>query len=140
MLDELRRTSVGGDRDPPRVLLDVAVPSGATSCAARASSAGSCATTEPLAAHPLLELVGRPAGDDLPLSTTAIESVSLSASSRYWVVSSTVAPARTCSSMTSHRLCRLRGSSPVVGSSRKITGGCATSAPARSRRRRIPPE
>ena len=35
---------------------------------------------------------------------------------------------------------RLRGSSPVVGSSRKMTGGLATSAAARSSRRRMPPE
>ena len=35
---------------------------------------------------------------------------------------------------------RLWGSRPVVGSSRKSTGGRATSAAARSRRRRMPPE
>ena len=35
---------------------------------------------------------------------------------------------------------RLRGSRPVVGSSRNSTGGCATRAAARSRRRRMPPE
>ena len=35
---------------------------------------------------------------------------------------------------------RLRGSSPVVGSSRKITRGEPTSVIARSSRRRIPPE
>ena len=42
--------------------------------------------------------------------------------------------------MTSHITSRLRGSRPVVGSSRKITDGCATRLAARSRRRRIPPE
>ena len=40
---------------------------------------------------------------------------------------------------TSHSPSRLRGSSPVVGSSRKSTCGLVTSAPARSMRRRIPP-
>ena len=42
--------------------------------------------------------------------------------------------------MPSHIWRRLRGSSPVVGSSRKITRGEPTSVMARSRRRRIPPE
>ena len=42
--------------------------------------------------------------------------------------------------MSSHIWRRLRGSSPVVGSSRKITRGEPISVIARSRRRRIPPE
>ena len=42
--------------------------------------------------------------------------------------------------MATQRACRLWGSRPVVGSSRKRTGGLATSAAARSRRRRMPPE
>ena len=42
--------------------------------------------------------------------------------------------------MTAHNSVRLRGSNPVVGSSRKRTGASATRAPARSRRRRMPPE
>jgi hypothetical protein len=42
--------------------------------------------------------------------------------------------------MISHMVRLLRGSSPVVGSSRKITLGLPTSVIARSRRRRIPPE
>ena len=63
-----------------------------------------------------------------------------SASSRYWVVSSTVVPPPTSCSMTSHRSLRLCGSRPVVGSSRKSTVGRATRAAARSRRRRMPPE
>ena len=75
-----------------------------------------------------------------PWSITAISSASRSASSRYWVVRSTVRPSRTSSSITSHNDRRLRGSSPVVGSSRNRTGGRATSASARSSRRRIPPE
>ncbi len=75
-----------------------------------------------------------------PWSITAIRSARRSASSRYWVVSSTVVPSATRPSIVSQRPMRLRGSSPVVGSSRKRTGGRATSAAARSRRRRIPPE
>jgi hypothetical protein len=51
-----------------------------------------------------------------------------------------VLPPRTSSRITSHMSLRLRGSSPVVGSSRNITGGEAMSAPARSSRRRMPPE
>src|SRR5690606_29619985 len=76
----------------------------------------------------------------LPWSMTAMASASRSASSMYWVVSSRVVPPATSSSMTSHRSSRARGSSPVVGSSRNSTGGLATSAPARSSLRRMPPE
>ena len=68
---------------------------------------------------------------------TAIRSASRSASSRYWVVSSTVVPSATSASIASQSAMRLRRSRPVVGSSRKSTGGRATSAAARSRRRRI---
>ncbi len=75
-----------------------------------------------------------------PWSITAIVSARRSASSRYCVVRRTVVPSSTRFSMTSHRLRRLRGSRPVVGSSRNRTGGLATSAAARSRRRRMPPE
>ena len=42
--------------------------------------------------------------------------------------------------MISHMVSRLRGSKPVVGSSRKITRGWPTRVIARSSRRRIPPE
>jgi len=69
-----------------------------------------------------------------------MRSASRSASSRYWVVSSTVVPSETRSSIISHSAMRLRGSRPVVGSSRKRIEGFATSASARSRRRRMPPE
>ena len=51
-----------------------------------------------------------------------------------------VAPPATSSRMIPHIRTRLVGSRPVVGSSRKSTGGCVTSPAARSRRRRIPPE
>ena len=71
---------------------------------------------------------------------TAIWSARLSASSRYCVVSRSVVPSLRISRIISHRLRRLRGSSPEVGSSRNITFGRATSDAARSRRRRMPPE
>ena len=47
-----------------------------------------------------------------PWSMTAMRSASRSASSRYWVVSSTVVPSATSSSIVSHRSTRLRGSRP----------------------------
>ena len=75
-----------------------------------------------------------------PWSMTAMRSASRSASSRYWVVRRTVVPSATSASIVSHSSSRLRGSRPVVGSSRKSTGGRATSAAARSSRRRMPPE
>ena len=49
-------------------------------------------------------------------------------------------PVSTRSRITFHNSPRLRGSSPVVGSSRNRTGGSASRAPARSMRRLIPPE
>src|SRR6266511_200101 len=75
-----------------------------------------------------------------PWSMTTMSSASRSASSMYCVVSSTVDPPWTSSWMVPHIWTRLRGSSPVVGSSRNRTSGLATSAAARSRRRRMPPE
>ena len=75
-----------------------------------------------------------------PWCKIAIRSASCSASSRYCVVSSTVVP-RPASCLT--LLCTSRrdsGSSPVVGSSRKITGGFPMRLMAMSRRRRMPPE
>ena len=83
---------------------------------------------------------GVPSAMTRPWSTTMMFRARRSASSRYWVVSSTVVPRATRFSITPQRSCLLWGSSPVVGSSRKRTGGRATSAAARSRRRRMPPE
>ena len=71
---------------------------------------------------------------------TATRSASWSASSRYWVVRSTVQPSATSSRMVSHICPRVRGSRPVVGSSRKISGGRLIRLAARSSRRRMPPE
>ncbi len=75
-----------------------------------------------------------------PWSTTTMRCASASASSRYCVVNSTVTPSPSNSRMASHTRWRLVGSSPVVGSSRKSTGGRVMSDAARSRRRRMPPE
>jgi predicted ATPase/DNA-binding SARP family transcriptional activator len=74
-----------------------------------------------------------------PLST-AIRSAGWSASSRYWVVGKMVTPSSTKPRIACHMPRRLRGSRPVAGSSRKITGGLATSVIARSSRRFMPPE
>ena len=83
---------------------------------------------------------GVPSAITSPRSTTAMRSHSRSASSRYWVVRRTDVPSATRLSISSQRPSRLRGSRPVVGSSRNSTGGRATSAPARSSRLRMPPE
>ena len=70
----------------------------------------------------------------------AIRSASCSASSRYWVVSSTVVPPSASSFTVCHTSMRACGSRPVVGSSRKITGGSPIRLIAMSSRRRMPPE
>jgi len=75
-----------------------------------------------------------------PWSITAMWPARWSASSMYWVVSSSVVPSATSSRITAHSPLRLRGSRPVVGSSRNSTGGWPTRLAARSRRRRMPPE
>ena len=75
-----------------------------------------------------------------PWSMTAIRSASWSASSRYCVVSRMVLPCSTSSRIVVHIWPRVRGSRPVVGSSRKISGGRVIRLAARSSRRRMPPE
>src|SRR5262245_12637425 len=70
----------------------------------------------------------------------AIRSASCSAASRYCVVNSTVVPCPASSLTLFHTSTRAWGSSPVVGSSRKITGGFPMRLMAMSRRRRMPPE
>ncbi len=60
----------------------------------------------------------RPPAMTLPWSITVSSSASCSASSMYWVVSSTVAPSATILRTSSHTSLRVRGSRPVVGSSR----------------------
>ena len=75
-----------------------------------------------------------------PVSRTMMLSARCSASSMYWVVSSTVVPSDTRSWMNCQRSLRVRGSSPVVGSSRNSTGGRPMRLAARSSRRLMPPE
>ncbi len=68
---------------------------------------------------------GVPSAMTRPRSTTAICAASRSASSRYWVVSSTVVPSATSSRIVAQSALRLGRSRPVVGSSRNSTGGSA---------------
>ena len=116
-------------------------PSTYGSRAARAPGCGAARVTvsraPPVAAFSSADV---PSAITVPWSMTTMRSASSSASSRYWVVSSRVAPSATSSRITSHMRSRLVGSSPVVGSSRNSTGGRVTRPAARSRRRRIPPE
>ena len=87
-----------------------------------------------------LSSAGVPSATIRPPSRTATRWASWSASSRYCVVSRTVTPSATSPRTMSHIARRLRGSRPVVGSSRKITGGSPISVMARSSLRRMPPE
>ena len=68
---------------------------------------------------------GVPSAISRPWSSSAIRSASWSASSRYCVVRKTVTPPATRSRMICHMPRRLRGSRPVVGSSRKMIAGVA---------------
>jgi hypothetical protein len=65
---------------------------------------------------------------------------SWSASSRYWVVSSTVVPTAASARIICQTSLRPCGSSPVVGSSRNSTRGATIKLAARSSLRRMPPE
>ena len=71
---------------------------------------------------------GVPSAITRPWSITAMRSARRSASSRYWVVRSTVVPSATSASIALPEADAAAGSRPVVGSSRKSTGGRATSA------------
>src|SRR6266545_3951261 len=83
---------------------------------------------------------GVPSATSVPWSRRAIRSASSSASSRYWVVRKMVTPLVARSWMTCHMVWRLRGSRPVVGSSRNRMRGSPMRLIARSRRRVMPPE
>jgi hypothetical protein len=83
---------------------------------------------------------GVPSAMTLPWSITAIRPASRSASSRYCVVSRTVVPLATTIRMMSQTWLRLRGSRPVVGSSRNSRSGVLRMLAPMSRRRRMPPE
>ena len=71
---------------------------------------------------------GVPLATILPPWRMAIWSARRSASSRYWVVRKTVVPLSTSCRMVSHMSVRLLGSSPVVGSSKKMIGAVADQA------------
>ncbi len=73
------------------------------------------------AARALLELIGGALRDDGAAVDDDDVALSRSASSRYCVVSSTVMPCSLRVSTSAHTPWRLRGSSPVVGSSRNTT-------------------
>lgn len=75
-----------------------------------------------------------------PPCRMAIRSASCSASSRFCVVSRIVVPPSASSSTVFQTSSRASGSSPVVGSSRKMTAGVPTRLIAMSSRRAIPPE
>ena len=98
--------------------------------ASRAAIAARSWTTTSIRSPPTCDLSSSavPRAMILPWSTTAIVSASSSASSRYCVVSSSVVPSRTRPRMTSHIPSRLRGSRPVVGSSRNSSRGRPMSA------------
>ena len=94
--------------------------------------------TSPPTAAPWAQDV--PAAITRPWSMTTISSASSSASSRYWVVSSSVVPSTTQAPDHLPHPEPGRGSRPVVGSSRNSTFGCPTRLAARSSRRCMPPE
>jgi hypothetical protein len=111
-----------------------------TAAAAAVSACGAPSTTSSRSPPIWLSsCAGVPSAIIWPASMTAIRSASWSASSRYWVVSRTVVPPATRVRMLSQTSLRLRGSSPVVGSSRNSTGGAMAASverwrpPARSR-------
>ena len=112
-----------------------------TTCRARSwsalSASWSCNVESPTE---VFSSSGVPSATLRPRSMTATRSASWSASSRYCVVSMIVQPSATRPRMVSHISPRVRGSRPVVGSSRKISGGLVIRLAARSRRRRMPPE
>src|SRR5918997_4519087 len=90
---------------------------------AATGSSSALRTTTSTRSPPILDLSpsGVPSAMALPWSITAILSANWSASSRYWVVRSTVVPPATSERTACHTSLRPRGSSPVVGSSRNMT-------------------
>ena len=91
----------------------------ATTAVTACTSAGRLGRTARVSAPVrALSSSGVPVAMTVPWSMTAISLASWSASSRYWVVSSTVTPVAVRPRTMSHISLRLRGSSPVVGSSR----------------------
>ena len=112
-LDELRSHRRGGDRDPPGVLVDRSRCRRARA-ARGARQRGRSWTTTSMRSPPTWDFSSSavPRAMIRPSSTTAISSASSSASSRYCVVRSSVAPSRTCVRITSHMPSLPRGSRP----------------------------
>ena len=109
--------------------------------AARSKAAPSAAITSTRCSPTCaLSCAGVPAATSRPRSIRTTRSASASASSRYWVVSSSVTPSSTSSRIVDQTTCRLRGSRPVVGSSSTSTCGRSIRPAARSTRRRSPPD
>ena len=132
-------------RDPPAVLLDRRTRRGRAPRAAAAASASraASATTTSIRSPPTCALSSSavPRAITRPWSMTTMhvgEPVGLLEVLGGEQQGGAVGDERRRSPPTCRS--RLRGSRPVVGSSRKSTRGRATSAPARSSRRRMPPE
>jgi hypothetical protein len=133
------RTTAGRVTAVPTTATPIRRRSGSTSgsdpthpsstAAAEARSSSPATTTSTRTPHGRLERVRLPVATARPASTITMSSASRSASSRYWVVSSTVVPAATSRSQTVDQISvRLRGSRLVVSSSRNSTGGATTLA------------
>ncbi len=81
-----------------------------------------------------------PSATTLPRSMITIWSESFSASSMWWVVSTTETPLARRSRTSSQQACLACGSRPAVGSSRKTSSGRPMTAPASDTRCCWPPE
>ena len=129
-------SSTGTDSRPgsSSVLTGARPTAAATIPVTRVRSAGSAGRTSRVC-WPILAFSSAavPVAITRPWSMTAIWLASRSASSRYCVVSSTVVPSATSALIIAHTSPRLRGSRPVVGSSRNRTAGRWTRLAARSR-------
>ena len=141
--DDLRDVGRAADRAPPaRARPCAAGPCRSWSRPAR--PARRCRPARPISRWALpisaFSEPGVPSATMCPESMIPTRFASWSASSRYCVVRNTVVPSAFSFATSSQIALRLTGSRPVVGSSRKSTSGSWTSAEARSRRRRIPPE
>ncbi len=116
------------------------------SSAASATACGAC--RQPAASWtqrldvpiPDLSSPGLPSATFRPRSMTAIRSASGRPRRGTGWSAGWCDPSATRSRIVSHIWPRVRGSRPVVGSSRKISGGLVIRLAARSRRRRMPPE
>ena len=132
-LDEQLRAAGDRDGDPAGVVLDAGARARAEPAAPRlrrGSRSRSCTTTS-TRSPPTWALSSSevPWAMTWPWSMTAMSSARWSASSRYCVVSSSVAPSRTSSRMTSHMSRRLRGSRPGGRLVEEQHGRRTTSAP-----------